>query len=197
MLPAVPHRTPRRTSAPSALPVLLLILLLVGLPAAAAARNLHLIEDLPNGFAIYRSGKPDREGVAEYRALGIQEIAVLSGNADDHELKYAEEHPALVVVYDEKQNPKRPPDPAFLDWFDAWVEEARREGRKIAFRCNCGCHRTGRLAAYYQMKWQNLTHEDAVILMNKHGRRMRFYPGLKDQVREFQARIRHQRTAAP
>ena len=47
------------------------------------------------------------------------------------------------------------------------------------------------------MKWQNLSYEDAIILMNKHGRRMRFYPGLKDQVREFQARIRSQQAAAP
>ena len=129
MKPAVPRRTAPRRLRRATLSILLLILLLVGLPAAAAARNLHLIEELPNGFAIYRSGKPDREGVAEYRELGIQEIAVLSGNADDHELKYAEEHPDLVVVYDEKQNAKRPPEPAFLDWTPGWRRPGGRAGR--------------------------------------------------------------------
>jgi protein-tyrosine phosphatase len=175
---------------------LILLMLLTILPAAAAASNLHLIETLPNGFAIYRSGKPDLEDLEEYRRLGIQEIAVLSGNADKHELKYHDRVPDLQVVYNEKQSPKKLPDAAFFDWFDTWVERARLSGRKIAFRCNCGCHRTGRLAAYYQMKWQNLTYEDAIILMNKHGRRMSFYPGLKEQVRQLQQRIELERPAA-
>jgi protein-tyrosine phosphatase len=172
---------------------LILLLLLTALPAVAAAGNLHLIEELPNGFAIYRSGKPDREDLEKYRQLGIQEIAVLSGNADKHELRYHDLVPDLQVVYNEKQNAKKLPDAAFFDWFDAWVEKARRSGTKIAIRCNCGCHRTGRLAAYYQMKWQNLTYEDAIILMNKHGRRMGFYPGLKDQVRQLRERIELER----
>ncbi len=172
---------------------LILLLLLVALPAVAQAGNLHLIEALPNGFAIYRSGKPDQEDLEKYHSLGIQEIAVLSGNADKHELRYRDLVPDLQVVYDEKQNVKKLPNAAFLDWFDSWVEAARRSGTKIAIRCNCGCHRTGRLAAYYQMKWQSLTYEDAIILMNKHGRRMGFYPGLKDQVRRLQERIERER----
>jgi protein-tyrosine phosphatase len=172
---------------------LILLLLLAALPAVSAAGNLHLIEELPNGFAIYRSGKPDQEDLEKYHQLGIQEIAVLSGNADKYELRYQSLVPDLQVVYDEKQNAKKLPDAAFFDWFDAWVEKARRRGTKIAFRCNCGCHRTGRLAAYYQMKWQNLTYEDAIILMNKHGRRMSFHPGLKDQVRRLQERIELER----
>ena len=173
-------------------PVALALSLLVALPAAAPpalAGNLHLIESLPNGYAIYRTGKPDEQDLARWSELGIEEIAVLSGNAEKNEIRHAALVPQLTVVYDEKQSPKRLPDEAFLDWFDAWVETARREGRVIAFRCNCGCHRTGRLAAYYQMKWQNLTFEDAVELMMEHGRRMFLYPGLKDQVRALEKRI--------
>lgn len=165
--------------------------------ATATAKNLHLIEELPNGFAIYRSGKPSAEDLAEYRELGISQIAVLSGNADDHEYKYREAHPGLVVVYDEGQSAKQLPDEAFLDWFDAWVEGARREGRKIAIRCNCGCHRTGRLAAYYQMKWQNMTYEDVLIIMNKHGRHMSWYPRLPRQVKVLEERIRNQSVNTP
>jgi protein-tyrosine phosphatase len=184
-----------RPQRPARLIALALVLVLGLCASVAEARNLHLIEKLPNGYAIYRLGKPDEEGMLEMRELGIQEIAVLSGNAEKHEEKYRHLYPELEVVYNEKQRVRKLPDPAFLDWFDAWVEEARREGKIIAFRCDCGCHRTGRLAAYYQMKWQNLTYEDAVEIMMEHGRRMFFYPSLPDQVRELQKRIEAQRTA--
>jgi protein-tyrosine phosphatase len=174
----------------------LVLLAAMVMPAAAMAKNLQLIEELPNGFAIHRSGKPDANDIAEFKELGITEIAVLSGNADDHELKYRDVYPELKIVYNEKQSDRIMPEPAFLDWFDGWVEKARREGRKIAFRCDCGCHRTGRLAAYYQMKWQNLSYKDAIILMDEHGRWMRQHRHLRDQVRELQERIERQRGQA-
>jgi protein-tyrosine phosphatase len=160
----------------------------------ARADNLHLIEELPNGFAIYRSGSPSKDDVVEYGELGIQEMAVLAGNADKHELKYRDQHPDLKIVYNDKQNASVPLDDEFLDWFDAWVEEARAEGKKIAFRCNCGCHRAGRLAAYYQMKWQNLSYEDATIIMEEHGKHMWNYRYLWDQVEMLAKRIETQRT---
>ncbi len=170
----------------------MLTALLLFCPAVVAAKNLHLIESLPNGFAIYRSGTPSEKDLAEFSELGIQEIAVLSGNAQKHELKHREVFPDLVIVYDEKQNHKEPLTEAFLDWFDKWVERSRREGMKIAIRCKCGCHRTGRLAAYYQMKWQNLTYEDATIIMGKHGKHMSRYKHLWDQVRGLAERIEGQ-----
>jgi hypothetical protein len=71
----------------------LVLLAAMVMPAAAMAKNLQLIEELPNGFAIYRSGKPDANDIAEFKELGITEIAVLSGNADDHELKYRDVYP--------------------------------------------------------------------------------------------------------
>ncbi|MFH1842050.1 MAG: dual specificity protein phosphatase family protein [bacterium] len=173
-----------------------LILAALLLPVGTFANNLHLIEALPNGFAIYRTGKPDADDLAEIRELGVSEMVVLSGNADKHESEHLDVYPELKVVYNEKQSTQRLPDDEFLDWFDSWVEQARREGRKIAFRCNCGCHRTGRLAAYYQMKWQNLSLEDALIIMNNHGKRMGWYPTLPDQVRDLQVRIENQQGSA-
>lgn len=172
----------------------LILGLFVSLTAdVAKAENLHLIEKLPNGFAIYRSGSPSEEDVGEYRDLGIQEMAVLAGNADKHELKYRDQHPDLRIVYDEKQRASVPLDDEFLDWFDEWVEEARREGKKIAFRCNCGCHRAGRLSAYYQMKWQNLSYEDATLIMDAYGKHMWRFRYLWDQVEMLAKRIEAQR----
>ena len=73
-----------------------MILLSLGLPQAFG-KNLHLIERLPNGFHIYRSGVPSNADLKEYGKLGIQEIAVLSGDAKRHELKNADLAPGLMV----------------------------------------------------------------------------------------------------
>lgn len=162
----------------------LLCLMLGALAAAPAdAKNLHLIESLPSGFAIYRSGNPDSADVAEFCALGIQEIAVIAGNGKDCELRFREACPTLEVVYDERQDADEPLTAEFLTWFDRWVEEARRDGKKIAIRCECGCHRTGRLAAYYQIKYQNLTVEDALVLMYEYGKDWEKHKNLTPQVR--------------
>ncbi len=150
-----------------------------------AGNNLHLIESKENGFAIYRTGKPDADDMKEFCKLGIEEMVVLSGTADEHEYKYQDSCPGLRVVFNEKMSARVPVKVSFLDFFDSWVEDARRTGKKIAFRCECGCHRTGRLAAYYQIKFQNVTTEDALILMKKHGKFMFLYPELKPQVRSM------------
>ena len=159
------------------------------LPASISAKNLHLMESLPNGFAIYRSGDPSPKDMREFKRLGILEMAVLTGDAEKKELKFHHLHPDLRIVYNEKQNHRIPLDDVFLDWFDSWVETARSEGKIIAFRCHCGCHRAGRLAAYYQMRWQNLTFEDATVLMKEYGKNMGAYGHLWDQVRELEKRI--------
>lgn len=161
----------------------LFVLLSVFSPSAAVSTNLYLIESDTNGFAIYRSGKPDRDDMAEYCELGIEEMMVLSGNAEDHEFKYAGECPSLTVIYNHKQDEGVPVTESFLERFDDWVMRAKEEGRKIAFRCNCGCHRTGRLAGYYQMKYLGLSYEDAKELMMERGKWMFFYPGLTQQLR--------------
>ncbi|MEK7691079.1 MAG: hypothetical protein AAB425_08670, partial [Bdellovibrionota bacterium] len=62
--------------------------------------------------------------------------------------------------------------------------------KKILFRCNCGCHRTGRLAAFYQMKWQNMTGHDAIAIMHAYGRNMWLHPWLDKQVWGLQAYVK-------
>jgi hypothetical protein len=155
-------------------------------PGTAAAGNLHLIDQLPNGFRIYRSGIPSEADMREFARLGVEEIAVLSGDARRREARHRRAAPMLEVVYDEKQDVRRPLTASFLRWFDEWVETARREGKVIAFRCRCGCHRTGRLAAYYQMKYQGLTADEAIAVMNELGRNMFLHPELEPQVRALE-----------
>lgn len=147
------------------------------------AKNLHLIqENNETGFAIYRTGKPNYWDMKKFCELGIEEIMVLSGNAEQFEGRHKEACPNLKVIYNEKQKAKIPLTRSFLNFFDNWVQEAQAKGKKIAFRCNCGCHRTGRLAAYYQMKYQGLSAKDAKILMKKHGKWMVFFRFLYPQV---------------
>lgn len=149
----------------------------------AMANNLHLIDTDPQtGFAIYRTGEPSKKEIKELCKLGITEIAVLSGNAKDVEMKYASACPTLKVVYNVKQDADVPVTEKFLNDFDTWVTESHKAGKKIAFRCSCGCHRTGRLAAYYQMKYQGMTAKQAIDVMNDLGKWMWFHPELKPQV---------------
>lgn len=149
----------------------------------ASAKNLHLIDDAPNGYAIYRSGTPSRKEVKQWCEMGIQEVMVLSGDAAKAELKYAKECPTLKIIYNEEQSAKVALTTTFLDQFDKWVESSRHEGKKILFRCNCGCHRTGRLAAYYRMKYNGYTADEAIDEMMDLGKWMFLFPKLKYQVR--------------
>ncbi|MBI3535623.1 MAG: dual specificity protein phosphatase family protein [Deltaproteobacteria bacterium] len=149
--------------------------------------NLQLIEeDKATGFAIFRSGEPEEEDLAEFCRLGIQEIMVLSGNAEDVEWKYKDQCPALKVIYNTKQDSTVPLNKKFLSDFDAWVTDAKVQGKKIAFRCECGCHRTGRLAGYYQMKYQSLTYKDASVVMTGRGKYMDQKPWLYEQLKALE-----------
>jgi hypothetical protein len=161
----------------------IIFFLIFTLPCTALSINLHIIDQLDNGFGIYRTGLPTKADIKKMCDMGITEMMVMSGNAQDAELKYQDECPQLKVVYNQKQSPKVTLTKDFLNFFDQWVETARAEGKKIAFRCNCGCHRTGRLAAYYQMKYQNLYYDDAIAIMKKHGKFMIFYRYLDYQVK--------------
>ncbi len=151
----------------------------------AKINNFHEIETDDNGFAMYRYGQPSREGVRELCDKGVQEVMVLSGNAKDHEFKYQDECPGLKVIYNIKQSSTTPVTKEFLETFDKWVADSKEQGKKIAFRCACGCHRTGRLAAYYQMKYQHVSLEDALLLMKKHGKYMFLMPHLIPQVKDM------------
>jgi protein-tyrosine phosphatase len=91
--------------------------------------------------------------------------------------------PELRVRYDTAQDARRPVTAEFLSAFDAWVDEARRDGRKIAFRCRHGWHRAGRLTAWYRMRFQQVPASEAVAEMERVGRLMWNHPQLAPQVR--------------
>lgn len=157
--------------------------------------NFYLIDEAASGFALYRMSTPTATDLKKICALGIQEIYVLSGTAAKHELAHSDVCPGLKVVYNEEQDARVPLTAAFLQEFDRWVEQAQAQGKKIAFRCECGCHRTGRLAAYYQMKFQHLSVEDAQALMLTRGKWMALYPTLFKQVQAL-ADFIHGRTCS-
>jgi hypothetical protein len=161
-----------------------LAVLLVGCAASSAeARNLQLVDENPaTGFAIYRSGKPSEDDLRQMCELHLTEILVLSGDAADCENRWPEACPSLVVAKEVHQSDKQPLSGPFLKWFDGWVEDAMRQGKRIAFRCDCGCHRTGRLAAYYELKYEHLSLEEAKAHMLQYGHWMVFHGWLEPQV---------------
>ncbi|RMG44647.1 MAG: hypothetical protein D6719_01475 [Candidatus Dadabacteria bacterium] len=161
---------------------LYMLLLLLCRVCPAAGQNRHLIDSQPNGFSIYRSGKPDRQDFQNWCSIGIREVMVLSGDSSYFESRYAGDCPALKVIYNQKQDARIPLDAGFLKYFDNWVEDARRNGTKILFRCRCGCHRAGRLAAYYQMKYLGYSPEEAIKDLYKYGKHMQHYGFLVDQI---------------
>jgi protein-tyrosine phosphatase len=146
--------------------------------------NTHLIDhDARTGFAIYRSSKPNR--IADFKrlcALGVTEVMVLDGTGSVDADLARQYCPGLKVIFNEAQVTKTALTVPFLRYFDRWVENARATGKKIAFRCHCGCHRTGRLAAYYQMKYQGFTSEQAIAVMMDLGKFMYLHPTLPSQV---------------
>lgn len=149
----------------------------------AKKNNLHLVgQDRATGYALYRTSKPNANDMQEFCRLGITEMLVLSGSARKHEWKFQSTCPTLSVVKNLKQKTIVPLDQDFLAFFDQWVQEAKEQGKKIAFRCECGCHRTGRLAAYYQMKYQGLTLEEARDVMSEKGKYMWLFPHIYRQV---------------
>ena len=147
--------------------------------------NLHLIDSDSSGYAIYRMGKPEQMDLRAICQLGIKEMMVLSGTAQENEVKYAKECPSLKVIYNLKQSVDVPLSKEFLDLFDHWVEVAKVNGTKIAFRCECGCHRTGRLAAYYNMKYLGWDVDHALEDMANMGKHMGFFKNLIPQVRDL------------
>ena len=152
--------------------------------AQALPKNMHMIdEDKSTGFEIYRSSTPSTNDVRQWCKMGITEVYVLSGDAKERELLDPTACPGLKVMYNISQKAAVPLDTNFLNQFDNWVKDAQANGKKILFRCNCGCHRTGRLAAYYRMKYNGYSSSQAINEMYDLGKWMFFYSFLKPQVR--------------
>jgi protein tyrosine/serine phosphatase len=123
----------------------------------------------PEDFRVYRSGAPNRKTFkkwcGEYK---IGRMIDLAGNAEKHELKFQKEGICTNIDIiqidhiDKKQDPKKPVSENFLKNFDEQVTKAKKDGVGLLFRCTLGSHRTGRLAAYYRMKYQHMKPEDAI-----------------------------------
>lgn len=105
------------------------------------------------GFAVYRSSNP---GPAEFGAVcgdWKTDFVVLNDDRwQEREERYRKHCPNGAVVYARSQSISRSLDRDFLAFFDQVVARARAEGRKVLFHCKLGAHRTGRLAAYYELK---------------------------------------------
>ena len=143
--------------------------------------NLHQIDgpapgkDASQAFRVYRSGSPSKETFAKWCGeYEIDEVIDMAGTAQTHELAYQQQGvcPNIKVIYSEAQDVNQPATEEFLQFFDQEIEKARLNKTGLLFRCACGCHRTGRLAAYYQMKYQDLTPDQAIREMNKNGKGM-------------------------
>ena len=148
------------------------------LPRAAPS----LVGSNADGFAVYRSG---RVGAGQLEALcraGVREMVVLDGTALERECKMREKVcPELRVRLNVSQRAEEALSEEFLAAFDRWIEQARHGGHGVAFRCQSGWHRSGRLAAYYQMKYQGWSVDQAREQMNDVGRFMWRYDELQPQ----------------
>lgn len=142
--------------------------------------------DSAGSYGIYRSGQPEESEVRNWCKLGIRQVFALNGKADRYATVLKETCPEAQIVYNVDQNADAPTDAAFLQLFDAAVAKARLDGTKILFHCSCGCHRTGRLAAYYRMKFNGWTAEAAIDEMLNTGHNMDDHSTLPAQVRSME-----------
>lgn len=138
--------------------------------------NLHQIDGPPPGkgkaYRLYRSGAPSKETFAEWCSkYEIERVIVMAGDAEEHELAFQAEGacPNIKVIYNTKQSHAEPVSGGFLKWFDTEIEKAKRDQVGLLFRCKTGSHRAGRIAAYYQMKYQGLTADEAIAVMTHNG----------------------------
>lgn len=135
------------------------------------------------GFAVYRSGKLNTDELASLCRQGVSEIVILDGTGEKRECEMRQRVcPQLRIRYSYPQDAAVPLTEEFLGAFDRWVEEAQDSGTKVAFRCHHGWHRTGRLAAYYRMKYDGWSDEEAIAEMNQLGVMMWQHSYLEPQV---------------
>lgn len=145
-----------------------------------------IAEDPSTGFALYRSGRLSSADLGVLCGLGVEEILVLDGEGSDRECLFRRTVcPQMRVRYDHAQEEDNPVSTDFLGAFDVWIEEARADGRTVAFRCRHGWHRTGRLAAYYRMRFEGASAAEAAREMQRIGRMMWRHPTLDPQVEAY------------
>ncbi|MGB3562320.1 MAG: protein-tyrosine phosphatase family protein [Thermoanaerobaculia bacterium] len=135
------------------------------------------------GFAVYRSGKLSAEELESLCHEGVSEMVILDGTGGRRECEMRQRLcPQLRIRYSHPQDAGVPLTAEFLGAFDRWVEDAQSSGTKLAFRCHHGWHRAGRLAAYYRMKFDGWSAEEAIAEMDQVGGMMWQHPYLEPQV---------------
>jgi hypothetical protein len=144
------------------------------------------LDSAPNGYVMYRSAQPDASDAEEICKRGVRKVFALNGEGRKYAERLKEVCPDAEIVYDIPQNPDAAVPRDFLDLFDRSVEEAKAAGQAVLFHCSCGCHRTGRLAAYYRMKYQNWSAEAAIDEMKTLGKDMDQHPSLSSQIRALE-----------
>lgn len=165
---------------------LLSIAILLALLAGCADAPQEVAEDPSTGFALYRSGRLSSADLGLLCGLGVEEILVLDGEGSTRECLFRKTIcPGMRVRYDHAQEEDVPVSGDFLEAFDAWIEEAQTEGKKVAFRCRHGWHRTGRLAAYYRMRFEGVSEAEARDEMQRIGHMMWRHPTLDPQVEAY------------
>ncbi len=134
--------------------------------STAFAKNMYVVDRQEN-FNLVRSGLPTYTDFQKFCTLGVRRMIVMSGNGSI-ESTYAKTPwskkncAGFKVIYNHKQSSKIPLSVEFLNFFDKEVATAQKTGVGLGFRCNCGCHRTGRLAAYYRMKYMEKSPENSL-----------------------------------
>jgi len=150
---------------------------------AMGSINLHLVDSDPEtGFALYRSGKPRIGDIVEFCRMGLDEVVVLTGDAEKVEESFADVCPHIRVVYNRNHKLHLPLKTDFLVGVDTYVNDAKTTGKKILIRGNKGWLRVGRAIAYYQMRHMGYSLEEAQADMKEKGEWMWLYPSLKKQV---------------
>lgn len=142
------------------------------------------------GYGVYRSGQPTDDQIKSLCGLGVRQVFALNGEGGKYEQALKSNCPQAEIVYNVMQDADSPTSIAFLQKFDDAVSKARSEGTGILFHCSCGCHRTGRLAAYYRMKYQGWTADQAIKEMLEVGKDMDGHPTLPGQVRAMEDYIK-------
>ena len=160
----------------------LAVAIAVGLSACnAAPRPFDAAAE--TGFAVYRSGLLSAEELESLCREGVSEIVILDGTGGRRECEMRRRLcPQLRIRYSYPQEASIPLTEEFLEAFDGWIAEAQSSGTKVAFRCHHGWHRAGRLAAYYRMKFDGWSTEEAIAEMNEVGGMMWQHPYLEPQV---------------
>lgn len=149
--------------------VLGLIVSFLAVSGEAQARNLHVLdENKATGYRLIRMGRPSAGTMQELCDYGPTKVIVLSGDGSVEKEFARNRCPKLEVIYDKKTLVKHPLTTGFLKFFDEELAKAKAGGYTLAFRCKCGCHRTGRLAGYFNIKYKKMSAGAAFSDLKKH-----------------------------